>query len=112
MALEYESQPWMFRSRCYGVDPNLFIPSRGQSIEPALAVCNGGSFEDRRSKEVMTFQGACPVKTECRQYQAQKNEMGVWGGEFFPSKDWQAVDEATEVAVVVQLQDARPRPPK
>jgi len=100
----------MFRSRCFGADPNLFIPGRGQSIEPALAICNGGSFVDRRTHELITYVGECSVKADCLGYQQSRNEMGVWGGEFFPTKDWQDPDdEVSEVAVVVTLQDARPQ---
>lgn len=50
---------------CSGVEPDLFFPERGESLEPAVKVC-----------------ASCIVKTECLEYAIVNRERsGVWGGE-------------------------------
>jgi WhiB family redox-sensing transcriptional regulator len=55
---------WLARAACRGMDPELFFPDRGESTEPAKAVC-----------------AACPVRAECLDYALTNGErFGVWGG--------------------------------
>jgi WhiB family transcriptional regulator, redox-sensing transcriptional regulator len=65
--LEYElatREPWMERSACRGLDPNLFFPERGQPTETAKGVC-----------------GECPVREDCLDYSIRTRQVwGVWGG--------------------------------
>ena len=89
-------EPWTARSKCHGLDPDLFVPDRGQSPDPAIAVCNG--TDDGKP---------CPVRRECAEYRVTYNCMGVWGGEFFSTKDW--LSQERELAPVILLSDARPR---
>lgn len=55
---------WVPQAACLGMDPELFYPSRGESLAPAKAVC-----------------AACPVRSECLEYALGGRERyGVWGG--------------------------------
>lgn len=55
---------WMGRAACRGVDPDLFFVGRGESTDPAKAVC-----------------ATCPVTVECAAYAAKLGQKkGVWGG--------------------------------
>ena len=59
-----EDLAWRARARCHGVDPGLFYPERGESADPAKAVCR-----------------PCPVREQCLSYALDNNEeFGVWGG--------------------------------
>lgn len=98
-------EEWMKRGKCRGLDPDLFVPGRGQSPDPALAVCNGEFGDDDK---------VCPVKRECAAYRAEANCMGVWGGEFFTTRDWlsqerELAELAAELAPVIVLADMRPK---
>lgn len=93
-----QKEPWMRKGKCRDLDPNLFVPDRGQSPDPAMAVCNGTMFETDRP---------CSVKKECAQYRIDHDCMGVWGGEFFSTKDW--LSQQRELAPVISLEDARPK---
>ncbi|MGH9153264.1 MAG: WhiB family transcriptional regulator, partial [Acidimicrobiales bacterium] len=56
--------PWRQRGACGVVPTQVFFPGRGQSVEPAKAVCR-----------------ACPVITECREYALGISDLkGIWGG--------------------------------
>ena len=59
---------WRNLAACKGLDPNLFFPTTGESINQAQAVCN-----------------TCPVTVECLHASFDGNygdvELGVWGGE-------------------------------
>ncbi len=59
------SDHWMREAACRDCPPNLFFPERGESTEPALAVC-----------------AACPVIQECYDYCSSMSPMpdGIWGG--------------------------------
>ncbi|MFP5322758.1 MAG: WhiB family transcriptional regulator [Acidimicrobiia bacterium] len=49
---------------CRGADPDLFFPDRGESLEPAKAVC-----------------AECVVRDECLEFALAAGErFGVWGG--------------------------------
>jgi WhiB family redox-sensing transcriptional regulator len=66
MTVRYRDRPgpWINRAACTGIDPELFFPSRGESADPARAVCAG-----------------CPVRAECLDHALANVEMfGVWGG--------------------------------
>jgi WhiB family redox-sensing transcriptional regulator len=61
---------WRAKAACKGSDPSIFFPERGQSLEPARAIC-----------------ARCPVRRECfweamalRELPGQERLMGVWGG--------------------------------
>lgn len=55
---------WTVQSACYGTDPALFFPERGEPTEPAKRVCR-----------------TCPVQAECLEYALATGEkLGIWGG--------------------------------
>ena len=57
-------EPWMVDAACTSVDPELFFPTRGESVDEAKAVCRG-----------------CPVRGECLEYALGRGEKyGLWGG--------------------------------
>lgn len=94
-------EPWVARAKCRGLDPNLFVLGKGGRPDDALAVCNG--TDDNRP---------CPVRAECLASRHEGNEGGVWGGEFFPSKDSQpSMDEdITDLgSLITEVDDGRPR---
>lgn len=96
------SRPWAVKAKCLGLDPNLFIPNRGGRPDDALAVCNG------------THDGVpCPVREQCRAAREETNAPGVWGGEFFSSKEstTSGYDEALlDLGSLIQeIVDSRPR---
>lgn len=58
------NRSFMADARCKGLDPELFHPGRGESTEPAKAVCSD-----------------CPVRLACLDYAlAHRERHGVWGG--------------------------------
>lgn len=55
---------WTAAANCRGVDPDRFFPARGESHEPAAAIC-----------------AACVVQDDCLQYALDtRQKHGVWGG--------------------------------
>lgn len=59
-----ERPEWMRDAACRGMDPELFYPSRGESVAQARKVCSG-----------------CPVRAECLTYAMNLHEThGMWGG--------------------------------
>ncbi len=56
---------WFTRAACIGVDPDLFFPERGESLDRAKAVC-------RR----------CPVCHDCLEFSLAMpaERFGIWGG--------------------------------
>jgi WhiB family redox-sensing transcriptional regulator len=55
---------WRQHGACRGIDPDLFYPERGESLEAAKQIC-----------------AACPVRGECLDFALDLNEkFGVWGG--------------------------------
>lgn len=58
---------WWERAACRGMDTEMFFPSRGANIEPAIEVCR-----------------TCPVRAECLEDQLTHRsvgaDFGVWGG--------------------------------
>jgi hypothetical protein len=82
---------WRDRAKCFGLDPNLFVPSRpGGSLKRVYAICNGSKSD-----------APCPVRKECDQFATENGLVGVFGGRIHSQR-------LIEVASVVQ--DARPRP--
>ena len=58
------SESWRERAACKGMDPAIFFPERGGSVNEALTICE-----------------RCPVRLECRLYALQHPELvGIWGG--------------------------------
>jgi WhiB family redox-sensing transcriptional regulator len=60
---EHGRPPWMSDAACREHSEVRFILDRGQSADPALAVCAG-----------------CLVRSECLGYAMEHGEYGVWGG--------------------------------
>lgn len=59
-----ERLAWQVHGACKGLNPDLFFPARGESLDPARDVCN-----------------ACAVKAECLAWALDNGEKwGVWGG--------------------------------
>lgn len=59
-----DPQLWRLDATCFGVDPALFYPARGESTREAKTVCR-----------------ACDVRGECLEYALVGNErFGIWGG--------------------------------
>ena len=55
---------WQAKANCFGVDPDLFFPERGQSTKEAKAVCAG-----------------CVVREACLEFAlANHIAFGIWGG--------------------------------
>lgn len=56
---------WFALANCRGINPNTFVPARGESLEPARRVCAG-----------------CVVRDECLDYALTRSPrvVGVWGG--------------------------------
>jgi hypothetical protein len=85
--------PWRRKAKCFGLDPNMFVPSTpGGTLDPAKNICNGRDGLP-----------ACPVRVECNHFANEHGLIGVYGGVVHSSR-------STEIVVIVQLQDARPRP--
>lgn len=53
---------WKDYANCLGVNPDLFFPERGESAQPAKAICAG-----------------CTVREECLEANFHEKK-GVWGG--------------------------------
>ena len=63
-AREILGQPWRLRANCMGVDPDMFFPERGASMQEAKEVCRG-----------------CPVREDCLEFAITHNEkFGIWCG--------------------------------
>jgi WhiB family redox-sensing transcriptional regulator len=63
-----ERPEWMKRAECRGTDTAVFFPERGDSLEPARAICE-----------------RCEVRPECLEYALSLADgagltKGVWGG--------------------------------
>ena len=57
---------WQAQGRCNdkGVDPNIFFPEKGHSLEPARAIC-----------------ALCDVRVQCLDAAIKDNiEVGIWAG--------------------------------
>jgi WhiB family redox-sensing transcriptional regulator len=64
LSLMLPAGSWSTRAKCRGVDPDLFFPERGESTDPAKAVCM-----------------ACPVQGPCLEHAlTQPEKFGIWGG--------------------------------
>lgn len=62
----FAPRPWMADAECRGMNPDLFLPNRGDS--------NG----ERNAKAVCH---ACPVRSECLEYAlAEHIQIGIYGG--------------------------------
>lgn len=60
----FASDGFMAFGACRGVDPDVFFPDQGQSLEPARRIC-----------------ADCAVRDECLEYALDNRErFGVWGG--------------------------------
>lgn len=55
---------WQTHAACYGMDPDLFFPTKGEGAREARLTC-----------------AACPVRQPCLQFALDNNEKyGIWGG--------------------------------
>ena len=62
--LDIARPDWTLEAACRGLDPNIFYPERGASLEPAKKIC-----------------ASCPVRIECAQYAIDNGDKyGIWGG--------------------------------
>lgn len=60
----FASPAFMDLGSCRGSDPDVFFPDRGESLEPAKAIC-----------------AECIVRDECLEYALDNRErFGIWGG--------------------------------
>ena len=60
----FASAAFMALGACRGVDPEVFFPEQGMSLEPAKRVC-----------------ADCAVRDECLEFAlANRERFGVWGG--------------------------------
>jgi WhiB family redox-sensing transcriptional regulator len=58
-----QREVWMEQAACRSSDPNVFYPNRGDSTEPAKAICRD-----------------CPVRQDCLDHAIDQREtQGVWG---------------------------------
>lgn len=56
--------PWFVDAECLYADPEAFFPHKGQSAQPAVAVCN-----------------RCPIRERCLEFAVEnEQDIGVWGG--------------------------------
>ena len=55
---------WVERAACRGMDPNIWFPEKGETINANIA---------------MTICQTCPVQQECLEYGLQEKN-GIWGG--------------------------------
>ena len=60
-----EISRWQDLAACRGMDPNIFFPELGESVEPAKAIC-----------------AKCPVAPDCLEYALTLADVypGIWGG--------------------------------
>lgn len=66
LAIASEEMSWVREAACREADPDLFFPSRGETIKisQAKAICR-----------------ECPVRVACLDYAVEAGErFGVWGG--------------------------------
>lgn len=66
--IDLKPEPWMRHGACRGLAHDdaarMFFPARGESTEPAKAVC-----------------ARCPVRAECLEYALRNHEkFGIFGG--------------------------------
>jgi Transcription factor WhiB len=62
MSFTFDRPEWQKRAACRGMDPDIFFPRRGESLEPAKAVCS-----------------RCPVFRQCKTHAIEYDEdYGVW----------------------------------
>jgi len=60
----FEPEPWRENAKCRDMDPDIFFPERGQSVDRAKAACE-----------------ACVVREECCEFALRTNQKtGIWGG--------------------------------
>ena len=64
-ALAEPTPAWFKLANCRGINPDIFVTARGDSVEPARRVCAG-----------------CVVRDECLDYALMRSPrvVGVWGG--------------------------------
>lgn len=62
--IDFTRPNWADEAACKGMDPKIFFPERGASVEPARKVC-----------------ASCPVRVTCAQYAIDNaDRYGIWGG--------------------------------
>ncbi len=62
---QFARPEWMAEVACATADPAIFFPERGESVEPAKALC-----------------ATCPAVEPCRAYALELGtEHGIWAGE-------------------------------
>ena len=63
--LRVDDQRWRVHAACAGVDPEVFLPTRGEPQEEPLSYCL-----------------RCPVRFECLEaaFELGQRAYGIWGG--------------------------------
>lgn len=85
-------ESWKLEAKCFGLDPNRFVPSKpGGSLQKTYEICNGSKNDP-----------PCPVRQECNNFANENELVGVFGGVMHSQR-------STEKVVLVQLSDARPK---
>ena len=63
------NQTWRKKAACLGIDPNIFMPLRG---------------ENEKQKKALAICAECSVLTECRNHVLEMAQLqdihGIWGG--------------------------------
>lgn len=82
---------WKRAGACFGLDPEMFHPGRGQTIEPAKRICE-----------------QCPVQGECLEYALSHFiKVGVWGGASERERRMIRRERHTAKMLGVELAEAR-----
>ena len=64
VSIELDRPAWQARAACFGADPTIFFPERGEPTTLAKEMCR-----------------SCPVRDECLAHAMAHNEkFGIWGG--------------------------------
>jgi WhiB family transcriptional regulator, redox-sensing transcriptional regulator len=64
IGIDFARQDWRNKAACKGMDPSVFVVERGESTDPAKAVC-----------------ATCPVRSDCLDWALSTGEKhGVLGG--------------------------------
>lgn len=82
---------WRKKAKCFGLDPNIFVPSNpGGSLKKAKAICDG-----------LDGKPPCPVRHECNDFANENQLVGLFGGVMHSQR-------STKKVILVALVDARP----
>lgn len=63
LLLAMQRPAWMRSAACRGMDTSTWFPGRGRSTRQAIETCE-----------------VCPVRSECRSWAIEHDEVGIWAG--------------------------------